>query len=260
MKTRSNLTVRVINLESDTTRRKAVEDNLKDFNDGNWGFFKALKSDAPFEYPSEPSKQLIHYGRKLGPGEIGCFKSHVAVIQEFVSNAESDWLLVLEDDVWVDTLFDYQDTIALAEKANLNYIRLYAKRLKKARVVHAWGERQLIRYTSDPYGTQAYLINKTGARRFLQSLKAITLPIDDEMSRFWANGLEIYAVYPFPVVEKSAPSNIFNDRIQRMADRETKAVERFLFKVTEKAVKELANMAFLLKRRHIAARLNQKRA
>ena len=252
----NNLTVRVINLDTDIARRKAVEENLKDFNGGNWSFFKALRSDAPFKYISDTTKQLIHYGRELGSGEIGCFKSHVSVIEDFVSMQDTNWLLVLEDDVWVDVQFNFQDTIAIAEKADINYIRLYAKRLKPAELVYTWGERELIRYATDPYGTQAYLINKAGARRFLDSLKVISLPIDDEMSRFWINGLEIFAISPFPVIEKSAPSNLTGERAHRMSKLNPKAINRFLFKVSEKVAKDFANLNFYLRRRSVPKQIS----
>jgi glycosyl transferase family 25 len=249
------LTIKVINLEKDAARRQAVTENLKDFNGGNWSFFKALGSDSPCSHVPDPAGQLIRYGRELGPGEIGCFKSHVAVMQAFIADPDAEWLLVLEDDVWVDVLFDYQKVIRDAEKLGINYVRLYAKRFKPARVIHGWGEHQLIRYETDPYGTQAYLINKPGAQRFLESVKTITMPIDDELSRFWVNGLDTYAVYPFPVIEKSARSNLSGERARRKADLKFGIIGHTWFRISEKIAKTLANLSFLIRLNAIRRRL-----
>ena len=80
--------VKVINLETDIVRRQAIEENLKGFNGGKWSFFSALRGDAPSEYLSNATGQLIRYGRELGFGEIGCFKSHVAIMKDFVENSD----------------------------------------------------------------------------------------------------------------------------------------------------------------------------
>jgi len=250
-----NLTVRVINLKTDEARRQSVTENLGAFNGGNWRFFNAMRSDSPSDYVSDPAQQLIRFGRELGPGEIGCFKSHAAVMQAFVQDGESDWLLVLEDDVWVDTGFDYQNVITIAEKLDIAYVRLYAKRFKPGTVIHGWHEHQLVRFKTDPYGTQAYLINKAGARRFLASVKAITMPIDDELGRFWANGLDLYAVYPFPVIEKSARSNIAGERARRKADLKEVALAHTWFRISEKLAKTLSNLKFLIAVRGLKRRL-----
>src|SRR5471030_986932 len=57
-------------------------------------------------------------------------------------------------------------------------------------------------------GTQAYLISATAAQGFINGVRILNRPIDWEMDRFWAAGLNIYALFPFPCFELALPSSI----------------------------------------------------
>lgn len=144
---------------------------------------------------------------------MGVFKSHVSLLDEFERTPDGEWLLVLEDDVWLDVQFPFDEIIAVLEQKGAHYLRLFARRHKPADVLMNIGPRQIIRYRTDPYGAQAYLINKTGVRRFRQAFDTIDRPVDDELGRFWVHGLEIYSIFPFPAVERGA-SLIQTDRGQ----------------------------------------------
>lgn len=194
------LEARVISLAGSAARRAAVAANLSGFR-YPWSFFDALSGTSPSPLQDGPEFQRSHFGRALGQGEIGCFKSHAALLADFVEHGAADWLLVLEDDVWIDTGFPFDGVLALAGAEAIHYLRLFARRFKPADVIRQLGGRQLIRFRTDPYGTQAYLIDREGARRFLATAPAISMPIDDALGRFWHHGLDPYAIFPFPVVE-----------------------------------------------------------
>jgi glycosyl transferase family 25 len=206
---------KVISLKSSVERRQAVEENLASFQ-YRWTFFDALKADDAFDLQPDLQRQLIRFGRALSPNEIGCYKSHVQVLKEFVSSppapSTSSWLLVLEDDVWLDTSVDFMALINEIENRGMSYLRLFARRWKPAVVVKQLGEKQIIRFRTDPYGTQAYLINYRAAQNFLCYIQSIDMPIDDEYGRFWLNGLVPYALFPFPVVERTTRSTIEEQR------------------------------------------------
>jgi glycosyl transferase family 25 len=214
---------RVLSLPSSRDRRAAVEENFRTFA-APWSFFDALTGDAPCALPESAERQLSRFGRRLGGGEVGAFKSHVRLLEEFEQDPGLQWLLVVEDDVWIDTQFPFSEIIGLLEDRGIHYLRLFARRCKPADVVLNLGPRQLIRFRTDPYGAQAYLIDRTGAERLRQSIRGIDRPIDDHMARCWEHGLDIYSIFPFPAVERGM-SLIQKDRAQ--AQQIQRAKSRF---------------------------------
>lgn len=235
----NSLQARVISLETSQDRRRLVTENLRDLK-LPWKFFKALRGDDPCAYSADEKNQIVRFGRNLTKSEIGCFKSHVSVLSEFETYPDLKWLLVIEDDVWVDTLFDFSATVEWLESQGINYLRLYARRWKSADVIAHWNERQFIRFKTDPYGAQAYLINRIGAQAFRASFKSIDMPIDDELGRFWRHGLEIYALFPFPVIERAATSTLQSDRSAIQAPKAGSS--RQLVRVFDYLLKARANV------------------
>jgi len=235
----------VISLADSGARRAAMRPNL-DALPFPWRFFDALGGDAPSCLAVDSPRQEAYFGRALGYGEIGCFKSHYAVMRAFVEEGAADWLLVLEDDVWIDADFPFADFAALFGWNCIDYFRLFARRSKPADVLFATGQRQVIRYRSDPYGTQAYMINRAGAARFIAHAKTIDRPIDDELGRFWEHGLDPYAVYPFPAVERGA-SLIERDRTSSLNARKPRQhAPRLIHRLRGALGKQAYNMRFCL--------------
>jgi len=195
-------------------RRKQVAENLRELQDVRWSFFDGLTAEVEVPGISNiPERQIGRFGRVLGNAEIGCFKSHVSLLTNFLHLRTHPWLLVMEDDVWLDDRFDIGEVMDFAEAQGLHYVRLFAKAYKPARVIGSLsGFRQVIRFKTDPYGTQAYLISKQGANAFLKNLKFIERPIDDEFGRFWHHGLLPVSVFPFPAAERALGSTIEKDR------------------------------------------------
>jgi glycosyl transferase family 25 len=235
------LEARVISLAASVARRRAVTESLASFP-YPWSFFDALGSSSHALVDGSADRQLAHFGRQLGAGEIGCFKSHAALLEEFRSQAAgADWLLVIEDDVWIDTDFPFAETVALAEREGIHYLRLFARRYKPADVVRDLGARQLIRFRTDPYGTQAYLIDREGARRFLSGIRSIDMPIDDALGRFWIHRLDPYAIFPFPAVERGT-SVIQGDRSNALSARSRPGLHRRLSQASAYVRKRLYNL------------------
>lgn len=233
---------KVISMSNAVTRRARVLAMLSDQRILDWSFFDALDSRSGIGLDEDPNKQIRLYGRNLTAAEIGCFKSHYSVIKEHADNG-SGWLLVLEDDVYLDTNFDFTEIIKLLDRSDIGYCRLFSKAYKKARYVAPLsGFRQLIRFSTDPYGTQAYLINTESARTFVDSVKDISLPIDDEMGRFWNGGLVPYCIFPFPCIELSVPSSISNDRDELNVSRDTRSIPFLYHKFIDKLHKTFFNI------------------
>jgi glycosyl transferase, family 25 len=242
-KRREKLNTVVVSLQSAVERRSDCTENLQQNRHIDWRFFDAMTSSAPCAVESDPIAQISHIGRHLTANEIGCFKSHFCVLKEFVASTESDWLLVLEDDVWLDPNFALFEVVDFAEAKGIGYVRLFAKAYKPASIVGSLsGFRHIIRFHSDPFGAQAYVINKRFASRFVTSLDRILRPIDDELGRFWQNGLVPFAVFPFPAIEKSVPSQLDESRTSVTRDRAKYRFDLIAFRITEWLKKRIHNI------------------
>src|SRR5262249_16931887 len=106
------------------------------------------------------------------------------------------------------------------------------------------GTRQLIRFRTDPYGAQAYLIDREGAGRLRRNLRSIDMPIDDEFARFWEHGLALYSVFPFPAVERTTVSTIPSGRGSLQTGNGRLTLERQVNRVRDRGAKILANFRF----------------
>ena len=245
-----SLRVVVISLASRQDRRDFMTGALRDFP-FPWRFFDACSRDTPASRPEDRDGQIRRYGRPLGAGEVGCFKSHLGVMEAFLQGSE-DWLLVLEDDVIVDPHFPYAELIRFCDLNSLNYLRLFTKKLKEFRKVVEWRQYQIVRFVTDPFGTQAYLINRAGVERFLRSFASIDVPIDDELGRYWSNGLPIYAVFPFPAIESAISSSLVQNRdgVARFASNFAR-LRRLPYVISEKVRKSYADYRLISRDRQI---------
>jgi len=236
---------RVVSLPSSHARRAAVEDNFRSFNHP-WSFFDAMTGDAPCALKESPERQMSRFGRRLSAGEVGVFKSHLGLLEAFESRPQLDWLLVLEDDVWIDTQFPFLKIIDLLDSRRIHYLRLFARRCKPADLVLNLGVRQLIRFRTDPYGAQAYMIDRTGAERLRRSIRTIDRPVDDQMARFWEHGLEPYSIFPFPAVERVGASLIQTGRRQAQEAAPVRRTDRLLCRAQDFIAKRVHNLKFRL--------------
>jgi len=239
----TSLKAKVISLASAVERRSNIFECLSQRTDLDWTFFDAL---GPYdESPIGPcvKDQISKFGRPLTAGEIGCFKSHYQILLDHSLQNNDAWLLVLEDDIWIDPGFDIQEVLEFCNKSKIVYCRLFAKSHKPARVI-GWisGFRQIIRFKTDPYGAQAYLINIFGAKKIVAGLTKIVLPIDDELGRFWRHGLTPISVFPFPVIERNAVSQIEAHRNQRNKSRIHWRIDLISFRMAEKIRKTIYNL------------------
>ncbi len=235
---------RIVSLATSADRRALVAENLKSFCIP-WKFHDAVRGGGVCRFEPSIARQLRCFGRALTDGEVGCFKSHVLAMQEFERSESLDWLLVIEDDVWVDPKFDFLALIEFLDRRELNYVRLYSRRWKPASLIAYFGERQFIRFKTDPYGMQAYLLNRRGAKQFLQSFDTIDRPIDDELGRFWKNKLDIYSIFPFPVIERSVASTLLEERSK--ISKSFPTIGRYFYRIAEFSQKQMANLSFNIK-------------
>jgi glycosyl transferase family 25 len=172
-----------------------------------WSFFDACTS-APDGLPYDEEVTRRMHGRTLTRGEVGCFASHWTLWRSMLEPGGPEMLVVLEDDVLLNPVF-FADLKKVAEAARpFGYLRLYAKVPAGLRREAGFLDRHIARFSGRAYGTQAYILSRQAAKRWLSSIKQIERPVDDEMDRYWAHGVPIRAVFPFPVMEVDYGSTI----------------------------------------------------
>ncbi|RVT86918.1 glycosyltransferase family 25 protein [Rhodobacteraceae bacterium CCMM004] len=228
----------VVSLPESAERRRRVTENLSQGGE-TWAFVDGCRGDAPSPLTADPARQTRAFGRPLTAAETGCFKSHMKALERFDAADAPDWLLIMEDDVWLDPDFDVAALAARLAADGIGFCRLFCREWRRATAVARLGERQILHVKSDPYGTQGYLISRAAAARFRETVTAIDRPIDDQMGRFWENGLDIFMLFPFPMVERDVASTIAGDRDTARGARRRQSAARRWTKLRDAAAKRV---------------------
>lgn len=136
----------------------------------------------------------------LTAGEIGCYASHLCVLEKLLADEREAYALVLEDDIHIAE--DLVPTIESARRLlpHWDIIRLSnATKSVVLPVASLPNNREVVRYWTVPNGAGAYLISRSGAEKFLKAYSTRTMPIDEDLRRPWRNGLDTYGILPPPV-------------------------------------------------------------
>lgn len=176
----------------------------------NWRFAHAI---APAEngLNYDELTSIRNKGRTLSPAELSCYASHIALVEDWLENQDSDVLFVVEDDVFLDPWFDFRKAAGTVLSLGLDYLRLYSRAAMPFEQIAYRDRMQLIRFKWSPGGTQAYMLSRAGALRIVAAARktnCISRPIDDFMDRYWEVGNPLYALYPPAVLELNKPTGI----------------------------------------------------
>jgi glycosyl transferase, family 25 len=143
---------------------------------------------------SREARRLIK--RELTPGDVGCSLSHLALYRKQLDEGLNE-VVILEDDAVVDP--------ALPEILNVreflppdwelvSFIRLDSR-------VSFWGSRPLgkrrcVKFASIAYGTQGYLLRRSGAEKLLAHGYPVRAPADWLTGGGIRTGLRLYGIDP----------------------------------------------------------------
>lgn len=141
----------------------------------------------------------IRTGKHKNKREIGCYFSHLKVIEAFLKT-DSSHALILEDDAELPN-----DTINLLEAAcqkgdKWDLLRLSSSRQGKFITLDLLpGGRSLAINTKVLKNTAAYMINRRAAEAILKHLQPMQWPYDVALDRDWTMGIRTACIVPFPV-------------------------------------------------------------
>lgn len=202
----SRLFSKVVSLVGATERRRRIADQL-DATGLAWSFFDAHTSIAP-GLTIETTKLVRINGRPMQAGEFGCYSSHWSLLQAHANGPPGEVMLVFEDDAIIDPLFfsDQAELIRLGNKYGL--LRLGGHLTAPSAEMEILGRRRIVRFKKRIHGTLGYLVSVDAAKKLLPHLSPIRRPIDVEYDRFWAHGVGIFSVYPFPALESYKESQV----------------------------------------------------
>ena len=142
------------------------------------------------------------YRRKHGMtpvlGELGCYLSHVAVMQQFLAS-EAEAALVLEDDVLLQDSLPAVLQGLLDQPARWDVAKLSAVHsgTPVPYCVVAPGH-QLAVMLSRCTGSSAYILNRRAAQVYAQGLLPMSLPYDHVFDQGWRFALKFRLVTPTP--------------------------------------------------------------
>lgn len=211
------ITTYVINLETSTERLELISSRLH-----------AL--DIPFErvaaidgrkldmatvdgYDADRAEQYM--GRRLVGGEIGCYRSHLAVAERFLAS-EARYGLVLEDDAQLlcNPKILLAEALSDLEVTDPDWLLLNIgnNKLKHASPMFSYNldgrDYVLVAAHYFPMTTSAIVWSREGARRFIEEHRSIFAPVDNYFRYWLTREGHGYSFWPAPVTTTDAASII----------------------------------------------------
>ena len=222
----------ILNLPQASSRKIHMQSMLSKFNNINYEFIDAVVgSDLSFDelnalYDDKKSNELL--SRSLTKGEIGCALTHLKIYKKIVDE-KIDEAVILEDDIticenfikiinqkkyfplnWEIILLGHGDSRVTKRGGYTHFFKKY--KLSP--------EYKLARFVSIAYGTVGYIINYKGAKKLLEKIEKVYMPID----HFTGNStlINLYGLEPICIEEDSyfgENSFISDDRIKGQRSR-----------------------------------------
>jgi glycosyl transferase family 25 len=138
------------------------------------------------------------HGMPSLPGELGCYLSHVEVVQRFLAGS-SAFALVLEDDVVLRDSLPAVLQGLLAHPGRWDTVKLSAVHSgTPVPVLELAPGHALAVMLSRCTGSSAYLMNRRAAQAYAEGLLPMSLPYDHVFDQGWRFGLKVRLVTPTP--------------------------------------------------------------
>jgi glycosyl transferase, family 25 len=193
----------VINLDKDADRLLHMRAQL-DAAGLEFERFPALRGDAL----PDCLQRLFAKDAELSLGEIGCYASHLAILRKVADGEIAAPVLVLEDDLAIEPgLGAMIESMLQALPPDWDFVRLSNQpRWTVHRFAKLGDGKWLCRYSEVPGSTGASLVSLSGARKFIEG-RVRRFPVDQDLRRPWAWGLNMFGVAPAPITPDVLPQS-----------------------------------------------------
>ena len=147
------------------------------------------------EWIDLPVYKKLH-GKEPTPGEIGCYASHISLMQAFLAGPHTH-CMVLEDDALVpDNIRSVVDEL-VAVQDKWDMVLLFGNHFALPVVTATLsGGRELVGYFGKQTGAVAYMLNRKTAQAYVDHLVPMRLPLDHAFGLVWRLGIRMRGVRP----------------------------------------------------------------
>ena len=190
--------VYVLNLARAVERRRAIREAA-----AMHGISLSMVEAVDGRSLTAAQRDLVDHQRRkrispfpLTDGEIGCWLSHRRALEALVASGDS-MAAVVEDDVCFTPDFVSVLGAIHSHGGIFDLITLHRNEARRERFVEC---RRLLpgialgRIGYMQTGNVGYVITRRAAKKFLAATPRLVHAVDKEMHRFWASGLDIYAL------------------------------------------------------------------
>lgn len=209
----------VINLETNKDRIDAVGRILETFG---MTYTRVPAVDGrecePTEFVDYDARRAQRYlGRNLVGAEIGCYRSHLSAVQQFLES-DAQYGLILEDDALllsnpVDIILRSITMLETVDK-EWRLINAGAKNFKIGTKIGRISEKD---FDTDLYAAHyfpmlahALVWSRSGAREFIDNHQTIFAPVDNYFRYWLSRSGHGYAFWPAPVSTINMESQIYS--------------------------------------------------
>ena len=124
---------------------------------------------------------FIYIGREAGPGEIGCYLSHLKVLRMFLES-EKEFALICEDDAAITSECYEAIKQAITHAETWDLLRLFGGRAKTSFPYQTLTSTHLLCTSiTDMTATAAYMVNRRAAEMLVKKLVPMTSQYDDAL-------------------------------------------------------------------------------
>ena len=195
-----NFVTYLINLDRAPMRRAYMEEQLNRYQ-LPFTRIAAVSGDALVEPIKGFNERAYHLrtGKQKNKNEIGCYFSHLKVMETFLGS-DAQYALVLEDDAQLPPELSALLKATIAHRECWDLLRLSSSRKGEYKVLVGLDSTyQLAINFKVLKNTAAYLINRRAAAACVKNMQPMRQPYDVALDRDWAIGFKTACIVPFPV-------------------------------------------------------------
>ena len=235
----------VISLPTQTERRDLVRSEFEKAN-MEFSFFDGIdikKRQIEYFRSFDVGRFHLNTGRHPLANEIGCYASHLMLWRTCITLNEP--IIVLEDDVCLDSQFESAMSFINSNVRKLGFIRLEKNCKTPGPTVSAAVHYSAHYCHSYPFSAKAYALSPEVAMKFVEASHTFDAPVDKFIKDFWVHGQPLYQLTPHIVDEgeiglrtttigaRHKPQRRrVSTRLKRISYKAHCSLNRFLFNLT----------------------------